>query len=86
MDKKTKIHEDIMSFLDSYLKDTPRDIIKKEIAEISKIDFVGTSAKDYFKNFNSYYANFEEKTDNTKPLVTKKGNPLRTVGNKKVLV
>ena len=59
MDKKTKIQEDSISFLRSYLRDTPNEIFKKEIAEISKINFVGTSAKDYFLNFHNHYLGFD---------------------------
>lgn len=33
MDKKAQIHEEIMSFLRDYLANTPKDIIKQEIAE-----------------------------------------------------
>ena len=51
MNKKSKIHEEVMAFLDSYLENTPQDIIKKEIAAISRKKFVGSSANSYFFGF-----------------------------------
>jgi len=59
MDKKTHIHDNIMTFLDNYLKETPREQISKEVAEISQINFAGTTAKDYFYNFHKYYHQVE---------------------------
>lgn len=59
MDKKAQIHEEIMSFLNDYLENTPKDVIKQEIAEISRKSFTGTSAQDYFINFHKYYLNVE---------------------------
>lgn len=55
MDKKAQIHDHIMSFLDNYLKETPKEAIKKEIAQISRLKFTGFSAQDYFLNFHKYY-------------------------------
>lgn len=55
MDKKTKIHDDIMSFLNDYLENTPKETIQKEFAAISQKEFDGITAKDYFENFHDYY-------------------------------
>lgn len=59
MDKKTQIHEEIMSFLSDYLESTPKDIIQQEIANISTKNFKGPSANDYFINFHKYHLNLE---------------------------
>jgi hypothetical protein len=55
MDDKAKKHKDTLSVLQSYLQETPSEIIKKEMAEISQMNFVGTSAHDYFLNFHKNY-------------------------------
>ncbi len=61
MDKKTQIHENIMDFLDDYLKNTSKDIIQQEMEAISKKKFPGVSAVNYFKIFDRY--SFDEQTN-----------------------
>lgn len=51
----SKSQLDILSFLETYLKETPQETIDKEIHEISKLSFTGPSAMDYFDNFHQYY-------------------------------
>lgn len=60
MDKKTQIHETMLSFLDDYFLNTPAEIIQKEIAEITNMEVEGVSAIDYFLHFNSYYLGNDE--------------------------
>lgn len=61
-DNKIQIQNDILDFIDDYIKQTPKEVIQKDISSISKLDFPGTSAREYFDNFNSYYNNLEEYT------------------------
>ncbi len=61
MDRKKQIHEEIMGFLDNYLEKTPKEIIQNDIAEVSKLDFAGTSAEDYFSNFHKHFEGSKEK-------------------------
>lgn len=64
MDKQTR-HNDIIAFLDSYLKEIPKEQILSEINEISQIEFVGTTAVDYFANIHNHFLPIEEQTPET---------------------
>ncbi len=61
MDRKKQIHQEIMDFLDNYLEKTPKEIIQNDIAEVSKLDFAGTSAEDYFSNFHKHFEGSKDK-------------------------
>jgi len=78
MDKKIAIHESILSFLDDYLSDTPSEIIQKEIEEISKLNFEGGSAKDYFYNFGKYFSNSVAYTQEKRIEINLENNSLTT--------
>ncbi|MFT5917171.1 MAG: hypothetical protein ACJAWV_002149 [Flammeovirgaceae bacterium] len=64
MDNKTQIHEELMEFLDDYLKNTPKNIIENDINQISSRKFEGATAEDYFKNFHENYQNIAIQTYN----------------------
>lgn len=55
MNNKAQIHQNIMAFLENYLQQTPKSVIKEEIQAISKMNAEGVSAEDYFLNFDKYY-------------------------------
>ncbi len=46
---------DILLFLDEYLKDTPAESVKKQVEEVSQLEFSGTAATDYFMDFSKHY-------------------------------
>ncbi|WP_338792937.1 hypothetical protein [Bernardetia sp. MNP-M8] len=60
MNKKSRIHEEVMAFLDNYLENTPKEIIREEIAAISRKKFVGSSANSYFLDFDKHYLHFDD--------------------------
>ncbi len=66
MDFKAKKHQDTLLFLQNYLQETSSEIIKKEMAEISQINFVGTSAQDYFLNFHEHFEGHKNKQSKIK--------------------
>ena len=47
-----------LASLDKYFSETPESTIQAEIEAITELDFVGTSAKDYFLLFQKYH-NYE---------------------------
>lgn len=59
MEYKKSIHDGIMAFLHDYLSETPTDIVQQEIAAISKLEFTGTSARDYFLDYHKHYLGVE---------------------------
>ena len=67
MDNKAQIHQNIMAFLDNYLQQTPKDVIKEQIQKISEMNFEGVSARDYFLNFDKYYLGLKVPSKQCKP-------------------
>lgn len=63
LNRKSKIHAEVMTFLNDYLENTPKEIIRKEIDIISRKKFAGESANSYFLNLHKHYVSF----DNSKP-------------------
>lgn len=47
-DSKTQIQNDILDFIDDYIRETPVEIVQKDILFISQMGFDGISAKEYF--------------------------------------
>jgi hypothetical protein len=59
LNRKSKIHTEVMTFLNHYLENTPKEIIKEEIATISRKKFAGESANSYFLNLHKHYVSFD---------------------------
>ncbi len=68
-----------MAFLDNYLENTPKEIIREEIAAISRKKFVGSSANSYFLDFDKHYFNNTTLTNNIKEIAL----PLRNLVQKR---
>lgn len=54
MTKREK-QDDTLRRLEEYFKNTPKEIIDRDIAKIDAMNFPGPTAKEYFLNFNKYY-------------------------------
>lgn len=76
METQKIIHDEILKFIEDYFNETPQDIINKDIERISKMECEGTTAIDYFLNFNNHFMNqnteyinlgssFDEKNNDT---------------------
>lgn len=50
----SKSQIETLALLDKYFSETPESTIKADIQAISELDFVGSSAKDYFSLFHKY--------------------------------
>ncbi len=54
MTKREK-QDDTLRRLEEYFKNTPKEIIDRDIAKIDAMKVEGPTAKEYFLNFNKYY-------------------------------
>lgn len=75
----SEIQQDILKFIDDYLKETPKEVLQKEAEAIRQLNFAGATAKDYFEYFDKFYHG--EVVEVSKKMISTKIIPL-TVATK----